>query len=153
MIEKYSPIQPSPLDNLLKQFGLEKTAESLTRTNRDGSKGVKLRKSYKNHISDLPGKHNIPGPKPIPNGMLDPMISQAPHVIKPLDGQMLLKALMFEKLPHGGIPGIDKSEIAIGGPGDGSFRRDDIDNDDDDGRKNKRKKKAQLNGDLKRQHI
>lgn len=65
-IDIYQSPKPTPKDNLIKLYGLIPVTKSLARTNPDGSKGVKLRKSYKNHIQDLPGKHQISPAKPIP---------------------------------------------------------------------------------------
>lgn len=138
--------------NLIKLYGLEETARSLARTNPDGSKGVKLRKSYKNHIQDLPGKHNIPGAKPIPNGLLDPLLEKTPDIIKPLDPDMVKKAMNFDKTPLNGIPGFNTADLAINDQQ--SFMRRDDGSDNDDDKRSKRKKKNQSNGgDSKRQHI
>ncbi|CCK69436.1 Rox3p KNAG_0C03280 [Huiozyma naganishii CBS 8797] len=52
----YEPQQPNPLDDLIALYGLNDLSRQVARTNMDGSKAVKLRKSYKNQISDLSGK-------------------------------------------------------------------------------------------------
>ena len=52
----YVPQQPNPLDDLISVYGLSDLANQVARTNKDGSKAVKLRKSYKNQISDLSAK-------------------------------------------------------------------------------------------------
>ncbi|SMN21304.1 similar to Saccharomyces cerevisiae YBL093C ROX3 Subunit of the RNA polymerase II mediator complex [Maudiozyma saulgeensis] len=52
----YTPQQPNPLDDLMSVYGLSDLANQVARTNKDGSKAVKLRKSYKNQISDLSAK-------------------------------------------------------------------------------------------------
>ncbi|EGV62233.1 RNA polymerase II holoenzyme/mediator subunit [Yamadazyma tenuis] len=146
----YEPVKPSPLDNLIKVYGLEETARSLARTNPDGSKGVKLRKSYKNHIQDLPGKHNIPKAKPVPNGLLDPMLSQFPNIIKPIESKLVNKALEFDKTPLNGIPGFNTADLGISDQ-QTLMRRDDGSEMDEDKRK---RKKKQMNGDTpKRIHI
>ncbi|CCF60804.1 hypothetical protein KAFR_0L01940 [Kazachstania africana CBS 2517] len=54
----YEPQQPNPLDDLISVYGLDDLARQVARTNSDGSKAVKLRKSYKNQISDISGKFN-----------------------------------------------------------------------------------------------
>lgn len=152
---KYNLSHPSPLDNLLSLYGLEPIAKSLARTNPDGSKGVKLRKSYKNHIQDLPGKHQIPPLKPVPGALLDPSISQAPDLIKSLDAGLLSQALKFEKTSVNGIPGFNTSDLAINDQ-QTLMRGDDMSENDEFGgsKKNKRKKKLQSNGgDIKRQHV
>ncbi|KAK6458232.1 mediator of RNA polymerase II transcription subunit 19 [Scheffersomyces xylosifermentans] len=151
---KYSTTQPSPLDNLLVLYGLEPIAKSLARTNADGSKGVKLRKSYKNHIQDLPGKHQIASSNPFPQGLLDPTVAQAPDIIKELDPELLGRALKFEKTPINGIPGFNTADLAINDQHT-LMRGDDMSENDEYGsRRSKRKKKTQANGtDIKRQHI
>lgn len=80
--------------------------------------------------------------------MLDPQLGDAPNLVKPIDPQLLEKALMFEKLYQNGLPGINKADLAIGQGQDGSTRREDGSEDEDEGRK---RKKKQLNGDTKRQ--
>lgn len=152
-IGKYSLTNPTPLDNLLALYGLEPVARSLARTNPDGSKGVKLRKSYKNHIQDLPGKHQVPPSRPIPPALLDPAISQAPDIISSIKPELLENALRFEKTPLGGIPGFNTSDLAINDQ-QTLMRGDDISENDEVGalRKNKRKKKSSYGGDSKRQH-
>lgn len=145
---------PSPLDNLMELYGLEPITRSLARTNPDGSKGVKLRKSYKNHIQDLPGKHQIPPTKELPASLLDPMVAQAPDIIKEIDPQLLAQALKFDKTPIKGIPGFNTADLAINDQ-QTLMRTDDMsENDEYGGKKSKRKKKVQANGgDVKRQHI
>lgn len=151
-LEKYIAVQPSPLDNLIKLYGLEETARSLARINSDGSKGVKLRKSYKNHIQDLPGKHAIPNAKPIPNGLLEPMLGESPNIIKEMDQNILSKAMAFQKTPLNGIPGFNTADLAINDQ-QTFMRRDDGSDNDDENKKGKRKKKQVNGGDPKRQHI
>lgn len=129
-------------------YGLEPIAKSLARTNPDGSKGVKLRKSYKNHIQDLPGKYQIPDPKPIPPTLLDPMVAQAPDIIKELDPGLLKQALRFEKTSINGIPGFNTADLAINDQ-QMLMRGDDM-SEMDEGKRNKRKKKLQNGGDFKR---
>ncbi|EDO18030.1 hypothetical protein Kpol_1045p14 [Vanderwaltozyma polyspora DSM 70294] len=52
----YLPQKPNPMDDLITQYQLDELSQQVARTNTDGSKAVKLRKSYKNQISDLSGK-------------------------------------------------------------------------------------------------
>ncbi|CAI5760658.1 unnamed protein product [Candida verbasci] len=146
--KKYTKSDPTPLDNLLKKYNLESIAKSLTRVNPDGSKGVKLRKSYKNHIQDLPGKHQISSSKPISPNLLDPQISELPDIINPLDQSLLNRALKFDKTPINGIPGFNISDLAINDQ-QVSIRND----DDDENEKKKRKKKIQNGNEPKRQHV
>lgn len=145
----YTTPSPSPLDNLLQIYGLELVARKLARTKSDGSKGVKLRKSYKNHIQDLPGKHQIPDARPLNGQLLDPALAQQPDVIKEINSEMLNTALKFDRTPINGIPGLVTADLAISDQHT-LMRGDDM--SDNDEHKKKRKKK-QLNGDFKRQHV
>lgn len=80
------------------------------------------------------------------------MIDQIPDVIKPLDDDMLKRALEFDKTPLNGIPGFNTADLAINDQL--SFLRRDDGSENDDDRKNKRKKKNQVSGgDSKRQHV
>lgn len=138
------------MDNLLAVYGLEEIAQSLARTKNDGSKGVKLRKSYKNHILDLPGKHQIPSAKPLSEHMLNPEYMKTPDLIKAIPTEVLKLALSFEKSPINGLPGFDTADLAISDQN--SFMRvDDMSGDDE--MKRKRKKKQQAGGFVKRQHV
>lgn len=47
---------PNPLDDLISVYGLQDLSQQVARTNTDGTKAIKLRKSYKNQISELSGK-------------------------------------------------------------------------------------------------
>lgn len=55
----YQPQQPSSLDDLISLYGLASISKQVARSNNDGSKAVKLRKSYKNQISELSGKFTV----------------------------------------------------------------------------------------------
>ncbi|KAI3404211.2 ROX3 [Candida oxycetoniae] len=138
----YKPSRPTPLDNLVRLYNLEPIAKQLARTNPDGSKNVKLRKSYKAHIQDLPGKHQIPPSKSIAIGLMDPSIPRHPDIIREFDQDLLGKALRFDRTPISGIPGFNALDLAVNdqqtGMGGGG---DDI---DEDGKSRKRKKKTQL---------
>ncbi|AET40978.1 Rox3p Ecym_7128 [Eremothecium cymbalariae DBVPG len=55
----YEAEQPNPLDDLISVYGLQDISRQVARTNPDGTKAVKLRKSYKNQIQDLSGKFSV----------------------------------------------------------------------------------------------
>ncbi|CCE82730.1 Piso0_002472 [Millerozyma farinosa CBS 7064] len=151
--KKYKLVDPSPLENLIALYGLEDVTKSLSRINPDGSKGVKLRKSYKNHIQDISGKHQIPPPKPIPMSLLDPGLSQMPDTIQQLSPDLLHKALKFEKTPANGIPGFNIVDLAMNDQHTLMRGDDAVDNEDASLRKGKRKKKSQnYPDDIKRIH-
>lgn len=144
----YTQLNPSPLDNLLAVYNLEEIAQSLARTKNDGTKGVKLRKSYKNHILDLPGKHQVPSAKPISEQMLNPDYAKTPDCIKAISTDTLKSALCFEKTPINGLPGFDTTDLAISDQ-NLFMRSDDMSGDDE----KKKRKKKQAGGVLKRQHM
>lgn len=56
----YEPSRPSATQNLIDLYGLGPLATSVARFDPITGEKRKLRKSYKNHIADLPGKHEIP---------------------------------------------------------------------------------------------
>lgn len=56
----YEPSRPSATHNLIDLYGLGNLASSVARFDPLTGEKRKLRKSYKNHIADLPGKHDIP---------------------------------------------------------------------------------------------
>lgn len=98
-------------------YNLTKISESVARTNEDGTKGLKLRKSYKAYLNDLPGKYStIPKehtltPVLFQNG-LEPYHSDTP--LQPLDKTLLESSLGFQKTPDYGIKGFDVSDLALG---------------------------------------
>lgn len=147
-LAKYTLPSPLPIDNLLKMYGLEPITKLLERTKPDGSKGVKLRKSYKNHIQDLPGKHQIPPAKAVPAALLDPNLSQQPDLIHELDTDLLNHALKFEKTPVNGIPGFNPADLAISDQL--TLMRGDDMSENDESKKKRKKKQAYV--DAKRQH-
>lgn len=110
---------------------------------------MKLRKSYKNHIADLPGKHQVPAGKPVNGALLDPELAQQPDVIKEINGDLLNLAVKFEKSPVNGIPGFNSADLAINDQ-HMLMRGDDMSENDEHKRK---RKKKQVSGDMKRQHI
>lgn len=143
--ERYTLPQPSARDNLLAVYGLEAVARSLARTNPDGSKGVKLRKLYKNHIVDLPGKHQVSQAKPVNPEILNPLVATNPNTIRALDPELLKQALHFDKSPPTGISGFNHVDLAISD--NQTLMRD----EGEEERKGKRKKKGGL-PDPKRPH-
>ncbi|VEU19545.1 DEKNAAC100406 [Brettanomyces naardenensis] len=112
--EHFDTLNPSLRSDVIRLYGLLDLAQSLARTTPDGSKGVKLRKSYKNHIADLPGKYTIPADR-----SLSPIVCTPdnPDMIqpelKPLDVKYLEKLFNFDKSSINGIPGFDASKLAI----------------------------------------
>lgn len=114
----YPAVEPWFDDDLIQLYNLKDISQALNRVNADGSKGTKLRKSYKSHISDLSGKHTIPKEdRSFVNIALTP---DNPELVKPkiekFDLNYLDKVLNFEKTGPTGIPGFDPSKLVL--PGD-----------------------------------
>lgn len=142
--ETFEPLQPSLNDDVIRMYGIQDLAQLLARNNPDGSKGVKLRKSYKSHIADLPGKHQIP---PVSEDKSFAFVSLMPEnpdftkpTIEPFDMEYLDRVLKFEKTGPNGIPGFDSSKLALA---------------DLDAKEKKRKYTGSTSpeGDNKRKHI
>ncbi|AAS54211.1 AGL280Wp [Eremothecium gossypii ATCC 10895] len=73
----YEPQQPNPIDDLISVYGLQDISRQVARTNADGTKAVKLRKSYKNQIQDLSGKFSvIPTRENGKGGEISPIVFQ-----------------------------------------------------------------------------
>ncbi|KAG0680877.1 RNA polymerase II holoenzyme/mediator subunit [Pichia californica] len=113
--EEIPSVQPTLRDDVIRLYNIQSLAQSLTRVNLDGSKGVKLRKSYKSHISDLPGKHNIPTDNK--NFVQLALMPENPDLtkpkIEPFNIDYLNKVLNLEKTGPNGIPGFDSSKLAL----------------------------------------
>ncbi|OUT22086.1 hypothetical protein CAS74_003074 [Pichia kudriavzevii] len=97
----YPAVEPSFDDDLIQLYNLKDISQALNRVNADGSKGTKLRKSYKSFV----------------NIALTP---DNPELVKPkidkFDLNYLDKVLNFEKTGPTGIPGFDPSKLVL--PGD-----------------------------------
>lgn len=131
--EPVEKLRPSLRDDMVALYSLGDIADSLARTKPDGSKGVKLRKSYKSHIQDLPGRHAIPTPNAISNfspeeqmktdrnlSMLAavPLQSQNDFVnahppIETLNMDLLMKTMDFEITGPNGVPGFEPSRLGM----------------------------------------
>lgn len=112
--KEHTPLDPSLRTDVIRTYGLLDLAEALSRTKPDGSKGVKLRKSYKNHIADLPGKYTIPTDRTLSPIVCAPDNPDIPDPeIKPLDTHYLESLLNLEKSSINGVPGFDASLLAL----------------------------------------
>jgi mediator of RNA polymerase II transcription subunit 19 len=147
--QKYPILRPSLSDDVIRMYNLNDLAQSLARVNPDGSKGVKLRKSYKSHIADLSGKHNIPTDDKLFTQIA--LMPENPDFVKPkievFPLEYLQKVINFEKTGPNGIPGFDSSKLALS-------------NMDSSDSKKEKKRKAGANvgtperqPDLKRRHV
>lgn len=126
---KHQLSNPSGANNLTTLYGLTNLAASVARFDPVTGERRKLRKSYKNQIADLPGKHIVPPPI---NGSSDPTISEwsllrqasmpprydahtntMPELRPALDDEKLNDNIIFDKTPASGIPDFDASLLAI----------------------------------------
>jgi mediator of RNA polymerase II transcription subunit 19 len=130
----YTPSKPSAKDNLTQLYGLSQLAASVARFNPVTGEKHKLRKSYKNQINDLPGKHEIPpegveGPVNVgsANNNATPSLlsivmsyqgqvqnqGAEPSHLQSLDPDLVDKAFVFDKTPSTGIPDFDPAKLAV----------------------------------------
>ncbi len=157
---EYHVPRPSACDNLLRMFGLNKISESVARFDPVTGEKKKLRKSYKGHIQDLPGKHTVsPGEHSLLQVAFQPPPEGPPVQIRQLDTGMLNRALNFEKTGLNGIPGADAAMLAVGDAylsslgAENTFTQVETSNDDGalakiSKMKKKRKRKKQSSIDL-----
>lgn len=124
--ENFPTLQPSLRDDVIRLYNIEDLAQSLARVNPDGSKGVKLRKSYKSHIADLPGKHNIPTDDKLFTQLA--LMPENPDFgkpkIEPFEISYLEKILNLEKTGPNGIPGFDSTKLALSNLDYSDLRKD-----------------------------
>ncbi|CDK26718.1 unnamed protein product [Kuraishia capsulata CBS 1993] len=111
--QTYEPMRPSFKQDLLRIYALDSVSNSVARTNPDGKKGVKLRKSYKNHITELPGKHDIPKDRDLSPLVFGPPREGVQPEIKTFDIEELKSLVSFERSSINGIPGFDPSKLAM----------------------------------------
>lgn len=113
--------RPSGCDNLTSLYGLDNLAGSVARFDPATGEKRKLRKSYKNEISDLPGKHTIPGPNETAENWslvniarqpprFDP--SKPPPELKRMNEKALENGLAFDRSPLNGIPDFNVALLA-----------------------------------------
>lgn len=117
-VDDVDSLRPSLVDDVIRLYNIDDLASALARTNPDGSKGVKLRKSYKSHISDLPGKHTIPTEdKSFLQIALQPENPDftKPEII-PFPMDYLEKVIKMEKTGPNGVPGFDPDKLALAVP-------------------------------------
>lgn len=116
--QSYETLAPSLRSDVIRLYGLLDIADSVARVNTEGTKGVRLRKSYKSHIADLPGKYTIPKDR-----TLSPVICAPdnPDMIRPemkqFDVEELKRLFNFQKSSINGIPGFDANQLGIGSNG------------------------------------
>jgi len=120
----YTKTKPHPTNNLIDLYSLNNIANSVARLNNDGTKGVKLRKSYKAHINELPGiKTNFAKDHTISPIVFAPEREGVPIKINQFNENLLSNLLKFEKTNDGGIQGFDINKLGLsdgGSSGSGS---------------------------------
>ncbi|CAN6596667.1 hypothetical protein TRVA0_001S03114 [Trichomonascus vanleenenianus] len=109
--------RPSAATSLTKLYGLSDLAGSVARFDPATGEKRKLRKSYKNQIADLAGKHVIPTSTSGSGfSLLDlarmPPKSGSTSLVPPLDDKQLSYALSLDKTPATGIPDFDIAMLA-----------------------------------------
>jgi len=111
--------RPSGKQSLLDLYELRSFANSVARQDPQTGAKRKLRKSYKNHIADLPGKHPVPGPGETAWSLFDAAIRPAPQsateAVKSLDfAPDILAKLKFQKSTTP-LPSFDPKLLAAPG--------------------------------------
>lgn len=120
----YTRTRPHPTQNLISLYNLDTIAESVARLNEDGTKGVKLRKSYKAHMTDLSAKSAPIGTvRTLSPVVFAPEREGAPIRIEPFEPTMLKYNVSFDRTPETGIPGFDPAELGIGDGNQGTKRK------------------------------
>ncbi|CDR37805.1 CYFA0S01e17590g1_1 [Cyberlindnera fabianii] len=119
----YTKSAPHPTQNLIEVYNLTAISDSVARLSEDGTKGVKLRKSYKAHVNDLPGRHtNLPKEHTISPIVFAPQEGPG-RTIERFEPKMLSYNISFDKTPDSGIPGFDAADLAIGDSSQGTKRK------------------------------
>ncbi len=107
--DKITPVKPSPSQDLISLYGLRDLANSVARIDASTGKKRKLRKSYKGHIQDLPGKSDIPT-EPYLQSLLNAPESTGPRIAV-LDQGVLRASIGTIRV--GPIPGFDVSLLGL----------------------------------------
>lgn len=111
--------QPSGSVSLVDLYGLREFANSVARQDPATGTKRKLRKSYKNHVADLPGKHPVPTQGESAWQLLDaalrPPPSSVADALRSLDFDAdSLARLKFQR-GSGPLPGFDPKLLAAPG--------------------------------------
>lgn len=109
----YRTTNPSPLQNLIDINNLTSVANSVRRFNSDGTKGIKVRKSYKNQIQDLFGKHQISPSSPINPQLFNNEIHYEKVIFKLFSEDLLNSAFFFENNDDNTDLNINDLDLAI----------------------------------------
>lgn len=89
---QYGAGAPDALEDLISAYGLESLAKQVARSHADGTKAVKLRKSYKNQIGDLSARFStVPTRENGKGGELAPMLFAPNESGSPSSDQQLFR--------------------------------------------------------------
>ncbi|KAK9235291.1 mediator complex, subunit Med19 [Lipomyces kononenkoae] len=114
---RYTQPQLSATQNLMPIFGLTTVQQSVARSDPVTGAKRKLRKSYKGHIADLPGKNEIPTDHFILSLVHAPPPDPPVPIDQPLDRALLETVFTMDKTPETGVAGFDASVLGlIAGP-------------------------------------
>ncbi|KAK9453303.1 Rox3 mediator complex subunit-domain-containing protein [Dipodascopsis uninucleata] len=109
----YEEPLPCGNKNLIKVYDLENIAASVARTDPVTGAKKKLRKSYKGHIVDLPGKNEIPTEHYLLRLIYAPDAQNPISVDKPMDSHLLENVFTMDKTPDSGVAGFDATLLGI----------------------------------------
>ncbi|KAK9465696.1 Rox3 mediator complex subunit-domain-containing protein [Lipomyces arxii] len=108
---KYTEPAVSGTRNLIPLFGLTTIANSVARQDPVTGAKRKLRKSYKGHLADLPGRNEIPT-----EHLILRLIHQSEDgskAVRPIDHGLLENVFTMEKTAETGVPGFDATLLGI----------------------------------------
>ncbi|KAK9352510.1 Rox3 mediator complex subunit-domain-containing protein [Lipomyces doorenjongii] len=109
----YTQPPVSATHNLIPLFGLSTIQTSVARTDPVTGAKRKLRKSYKGHIADLPGKNEIPTEHYILRLVHAPPPDPPVPIDRPLDQALLEKVFSMDKTPESGVAGFDAGVLGV----------------------------------------
>ncbi|KAK9362038.1 mediator complex, subunit Med19 [Lipomyces starkeyi] len=113
---RYTQPPVSATHNLIPLFGLSTIQASVARTDPVTGAKRKLRKSYKGHIADLPGKNEIPTEHYILRLVHAPPPDPPVPIDRPLDQALLESVFSMDKTPESGVAGFDAAVLGVVAP-------------------------------------
>ncbi|KAK9385304.1 mediator complex, subunit Med19 [Lipomyces mesembrius] len=113
---RYTQPPVSATHNLIPLFGLSTIQASVARTDPVTGAKRKLRKSYKGHIADLPGKNEIPTEHYILRLVHAPPPDPPVPIHRPLDEALLESVFSMDKTPESGVAGFDAGVLGVVAP-------------------------------------
>ncbi|KAK9323142.1 mediator complex, subunit Med19 [Lipomyces orientalis] len=110
---RYTEPALSATQNLVPLFGLAGLQASVARADPVTGAKRKLRKSYKGHIADLPGKNEIPTDHFLLRLVHAPAPDPPVDVARPVDPELLETVFRMDKTPDAGVAGFDASVLGL----------------------------------------